>query len=102
MNCEDRSHHDWDYKVDDKVLLQKMVYYANQRVGKNVILGLSYQFIRMGQSGFNVEQSQNDLTLGELHLFYQSDLTVINVIFYWIISLSYTAIMLYVHHDNLS
>ena len=42
---------------------------ANQRVGMNVILGLSHHFIQMGQSGFNAEQSQNDLTLEELHLF---------------------------------
>ena len=65
-NC---SRCDWDYKVGDQVLLEKMVSSANQRVGMNVILGLSHQFIRMGQSGFNAEQSQNDLTLEELHLF---------------------------------
>jgi hypothetical protein len=58
-----------------------MVYSSNQKVGVNVILGLSHQFIRMGQSGFNAEQSHNDITFEELHHFYQANLTVINVIF---------------------
>ncbi len=58
--CENCSCRDWDYQVGDKVLLQKDGILANQRVGMNVILGISHQFIQMGQSGFNVEQSQND------------------------------------------
>ena len=47
-------------KLVTKYFLEKIVSSANQRVGMNVILGLSYQFIQMGQSGFNVEQSQNN------------------------------------------
>ena len=34
---------------------EKMVSSTNQRVGMNVILGLSHQFIQMGQLGFNAE-----------------------------------------------
>ena len=56
---ENRSRHDWDYKVGDKVLLRKDGILRNQRVGMNVILGLSHQFIKMGQSGFNMKQSQD-------------------------------------------
>ena len=40
--------------------LEKMVSSARVKVGMNVILGLSHQFIQMGQLGFNAEQSQND------------------------------------------
>ncbi len=58
--CENCSHCDWDYKVGEKYFLEKMVSSANQRVSMNVILGLSHQFIQMGQSWFNMEQSQND------------------------------------------
>ena len=47
--CENRSGRDWDYRVGEKVLLRKMGSSANQRVGMNVILGLSQQFIQMGQ-----------------------------------------------------
>ena len=47
-------------KLVIKYFLEKMVSSANQRVGMNVILGLSHQFIQMKQSGFNVEKSQND------------------------------------------
>ena len=47
-------------KLVIKYFLEKMVSSANQRVGMNVILGLSQQFIQMGQLGFNAEQSQND------------------------------------------
>ena len=54
--CEIRSRHDWDYKVGDKVLLRKDGILRNQKVGMKVILGLSHQFIQMGQSGFNAEQ----------------------------------------------
>ena len=45
-------------KLVIKYFLEKMVSSANQRVGMNVILGLSHQLIQMGQLGFNVEQSQ--------------------------------------------
>ena len=47
-------------KLVIKYFLEKMVSSANQRVGMNVILRLSHQFIQMGQLGFNAEQSQND------------------------------------------
>ncbi len=47
-------------KLVIKYFLEKMVSSANQKVGMNVILGLSQQFIQMGQLGFNAEQSQND------------------------------------------
>ena len=47
-------------KLVTMYILEKMVSSANQRVGMKVILGLSHQFIQMGQSGFNVEQSQNN------------------------------------------
>ena len=57
---ENRSHHDWTTKLVIKYFLEKMVSSANQKVGVTVILGLSHQFIQMGQSGFNVEQSQKD------------------------------------------
>ena len=57
---ENRSRRDWDYQVGDKYFFEKMVLSAKQRVGMKVILGLSHQFIQMGQSGFNAEQSQND------------------------------------------
>jgi hypothetical protein len=43
-----------------KVFLEKMVSFANQKVGMKVILGLSHQFIQTGQSGFKAEQNQND------------------------------------------
>ena len=56
-NCSRR---DGTTKLVIKYFLEKMVSSANQRVGMNVILGLSQQFIQMGQLGFNVEQSQND------------------------------------------
>ena len=36
-------------KLVIKYFLEKMVSSANQRVGTNVILGLSHQFIQMGQ-----------------------------------------------------
>ncbi len=47
-------------KLVIKNFLEKMVSFANQRDGMSVILGLSNQFIQMGQLGFNAEQSQND------------------------------------------
>ena len=47
-------------KLVTKYFLEKMVSSAYQRAGMSVILGLSRQFVRMEQSGFNVEQSQND------------------------------------------
>ena len=65
----------------------------------NVILGPSHQFIQMGQSGVNVEQSQNDFTLEELHLFLANRLNSLNVIFKWIISLFYT-LTLYLHDNS--
>ena len=43
-----------------KYFLGKMVFFANQKVGMNMILGLSLQFIQMGQLGFNAEQSLRD------------------------------------------
>ena len=36
----------------------------------------------MGQSGFNMKQNQNDLTLGESHLFQQSKLKSYKCCFY--------------------
>jgi len=39
-----------------KYFSTKTVSSANQKVGMNVILGLSDQFIQMGQSGFNMEK----------------------------------------------
>jgi hypothetical protein len=56
-------------KLVIKYFLEKTVSSANQKVGMKVILGLSYQLIQMGQSGFNVEQDLNDLILGESHPF---------------------------------
>ncbi len=47
-------------KLVTKYFFKKMVSSANQRVSMSVILGLSHQFIQMGESGFNVEQRQND------------------------------------------
>ena len=47
-------------KLVIKYFLEKMESSANQKVGMKVILELSHQFIQMGKSGFNVEQSQND------------------------------------------
>ena len=47
-------------KLVIKYFLEKMVSSANQKVGMNVILELSLQFIQMGQLGFNVEQSLRD------------------------------------------
>jgi hypothetical protein len=43
-----------------KNFLGKMVSSTNQKVGMKVILGLSHQFIQMGQLGFNVGQNLND------------------------------------------
>jgi hypothetical protein len=42
-------------KLMMKYFLEKMVSSANQRVCMKVILGLSHQFIQMGQSGSNAE-----------------------------------------------
>ena len=47
-------------KLVIKYFLEKMVSSATQRVGMNVILGLSHQFIHMAPLGFNAEQNQND------------------------------------------
>ena len=47
-------------KLKIKYFLEKMVSSTKQRVGMNMFLGLSHQFIQMGQSGFNAEQSQSD------------------------------------------
>ena len=47
-------------KLVIKYFLEKMVSSTNQRVGMSVILGLSHQFIQMGELGFNAEQSRND------------------------------------------
>jgi hypothetical protein len=55
-------------KLVIKYFLEEMVSSANLKVRINVILGLSHQFIQMGQSAFNMEQNQNDSTLGESHL----------------------------------
>jgi hypothetical protein len=43
-------------KLVIKYFLEKMVPSVNQKVGMKVILGLSQQFIQMGQSGFNTEK----------------------------------------------
>jgi hypothetical protein len=43
-----------------KYFWEKMVSSANQKVGMKVVLGLSHQFMQMGQSGFNMKQNQND------------------------------------------
>jgi hypothetical protein len=74
--------------------LEKIVFFANQKVGMKVILGLSYQSIQMGQSGFNVEQNQNDLTTGESHLFSTIKLKELSMLFLFVIFLSYTMYML--------
>jgi len=47
-------------KLVIKYFLEMMIFSATQRVDMKVILGLSHQFIHMGQSGFNGEQNQND------------------------------------------
>ncbi len=47
-------------KLVIKYFLEKMVSSAKQRVGMNVIIALSHQFIQMEQLGFNVDQNQND------------------------------------------
>ena len=46
-------------KLGTKYSCVKMVFSAKQRANMMVILGPSCQFIRMEQSGFNVEQNQN-------------------------------------------
>ncbi len=43
-----------------KYFFEKMVSSAKVKVGMTVILGLSHQFIQMGQIGFNAEQGQNN------------------------------------------
>ena len=59
--CKNHLWVDWDYKVGDQVLLRKEgISSAKQKVVTNVILGLSHQFIQMGQLGFNTEQYLND------------------------------------------
>ncbi len=92
-------------KLVIKYFLEKMASSANQGVGMKVILGLSHQFIQMGQSGFNMEQSQNDWTFRELYLFQQSDLTVIHDIFNGLSpsptqNLHFTYIMIF-NHDTM-
>ena len=56
-------------KLVIEYFLEKMVSSVNQKFGMNVILGLTHQFIQMGQSWFNAEQNQNNESLGESHLF---------------------------------
>ena len=43
-----------------KYFLGKIESSAKVKVGMNVILGLSHQFIKMGLSGFNVKQNLKD------------------------------------------
>jgi hypothetical protein len=52
-----------------KYFLEKMASSTNQAVGMQVILGLSHQLIQKGQSEFNIEQNQHDLTPEETHPF---------------------------------
>ncbi len=47
-------------KLVIKYFLEKMVYSAKVKVGMNVILGLSHQFIKIGLSGFSAEQNLKD------------------------------------------
>ena len=47
---ENRSCHDWDYKIGDQVLLIKDGILRKGEVGMKVILGLSHLFIRTGLS----------------------------------------------------
>ena len=58
--CENKSCMDWDIKLVIKYYFTKKVSSANQKVGTIVIPGLYQQSIRMEQSGFNVEQNQNN------------------------------------------
>jgi hypothetical protein len=88
--------------------LEKMASSANRKVSLKVMLGLSHHSIQMGQSGFNIEQNQNTLTLGESHLFSTIKLNkVIKVISYMLCSsriqhlcLNTTARDFSVHHTH--
>ena len=46
-----------------------MVSSAKVKVGMKVILGLSYQLIQMGLSGFNAEENLNNSTYEALYIF---------------------------------
>jgi len=63
--CENKHTESGIIKSAIKYCYGKMVSSTNQRAVMNVILGLSHLFIQMVQLGFNVEQHQNNLTLGE-------------------------------------
>lgn len=54
ISCKHRMQVDWDHKVGDKVLLWRTESSANQKVGINLIIGLSSQFIQLGKIGINV------------------------------------------------
>ena len=47
-------------KLVIKYFFKKMVSSTHQRDSMTVILGLSHQYIQMGQSGFIAEQNQNN------------------------------------------
>ena len=51
MEHENCSFHDWDNKIDDKVLLRNDGSLHKSETQNEVILGLSHQFVQMGQSG---------------------------------------------------
>ncbi len=50
----------WDYQVGDQVPLRKEGTLSKTESFMNVILGLSHQFIQMGQLRCNAEQNQNN------------------------------------------
>ena len=74
--------------------LENMVSSTKQKVGLKVILGLSHQFIQMGQLGFNAEENQNDSTLGESHIFQQTNLTITNVAYVCYLHLLFKTLVL--------
>ena len=53
--CENKTNVEWDKKMVIKDSCLKMVFSAIQKADVTVILGPSHQFIRMKQSGVNVE-----------------------------------------------
>jgi hypothetical protein len=54
-------------KLVIKYYLEKVVSSANQKVGMNMILGLSHQFTQIEQSDIKAEQNQNDSSSQESH-----------------------------------
>ena len=62
---ENHSHHDWDYKIGDQVLLIKDGILCK---GESWYESDPWTITFVHKNGFNAEQNQNDYTLGESHL----------------------------------